>query len=949
MKNRIVIYSILFACILLTPGCRNIIEPPVQAPEGMGSFTLYIAGSGGQGRTILPNPADFTFVGYTLKFTRVGGASGTSSFYITVANSPVLMEAGSYTLEVTAYTAYTDAVNNKPAASGTLGTVGSPIVITAGGATPGTVTLKAISGTGSGTFSWDIGFPDGIIEAAMEIISLPAETTVKTINLLGATPPDTKTGSLSLASGQYSVIFTLKKDAGTRTVSWLETLHIYANMASSYENTFTDNYFLNNRYTVTYVSHDDVIYRQYGYFPGEAALRPDNPFRENYFFDDWYTASDGGSIWDFDTIISEDITLYARWSDYRRYVITLTSYYWYRATGGTLAPMPSANYLGNVIAAIEDDAAGIDCSIQFGNGTPLLLDTNSASIGGVDAWGKVTLLGSVTSSRAASYNATVGSYIYGTVYLYGNVSVDSYADIINTGDALSTSYRAICNNSTGTLTIYDGTVSCNNVEANGMAVSNVNTGEVIITEPAVITAGIGNETAGKITIMSGTFAGITNYSDGIVEILGGTGRGIRNNKNGKITISGTETLIESESTTSTAGVIMNMTDGVIEILGGTIRNTYTSASGLFNTIYNAPNGATTGTVDISGGTVIALTGRAIYNYGPGKITISGTETLVTSANSNASFGTIINIYGEIKILGGTVSNTYKGGNTGSAIFNSSTGTIDISGGTVKAETGMAIRNNSTGIIKISGTETLVTSVNTTSDSGTIYNNAGGEIKIFGGTVSNANTSINFSSAIFNNGTGNVDIGGGVINSLTGNAVCNYGTGIIKVSGTETLVTSAMGNSSHGTIYLSYNSTVTDTTLVILGGTVSNTAAGNAVYNVSTGAVEISGGLVIAREGYALRNTSTGLITLNNNGTLFAWGSAAADVANPVVSPEDDALIIAWDTANGSGSFTIGDTTGLFASPGAATVKWARDGTDSGISYSYNTNSGFIPITGATVQ
>ena len=47
---------------------------------------------------------------------------------------------------------------------------------------------------------------------------------------------------------------------------------------------------------------------------GDTADRPDNPSRSGYSFRGWYTAATGGNRFDFDTEITQDLTLYARWS-----------------------------------------------------------------------------------------------------------------------------------------------------------------------------------------------------------------------------------------------------------------------------------------------------------------------------------------------------------------------------------------------------------------------------------------------------------------------------------------------------------------------------------------------------------------------------------------------------------------------------------------------------------
>lgn len=47
---------------------------------------------------------------------------------------------------------------------------------------------------------------------------------------------------------------------------------------------------------------------------GETISAPTNPSRSGYSFSGWYTKATGGSKFDFDTVITGDVTLYAQWS-----------------------------------------------------------------------------------------------------------------------------------------------------------------------------------------------------------------------------------------------------------------------------------------------------------------------------------------------------------------------------------------------------------------------------------------------------------------------------------------------------------------------------------------------------------------------------------------------------------------------------------------------------------
>jgi hypothetical protein len=441
----------------------------------------------------------------------------------------------------------------------------------------------------------------------------------------------------------------------------------------------------------------------------------------------------------------------------------------------------------DVINAIRGDASGTVCIIHFGDGNTAL-DIGSSSVSfandGTNTWGLVELGGKITSS--------VSSTTSGTIAIADTVSVTSTADIANT--ATGTDGRAIYNNSTGTLTICDGTVSA----TTSRAVHNASTGAVNISGGTVSTTSspaVYNASTGAVNISGGTVSATTSSA-------------VYNASTGKITVSGTETIITSENISGSSGTIFIANNGSggdrLIIEGGTVKNTASNAAA--RAIYNNSTGALT----ISGGTVSATTGYAVYNYSTGKITVSGTETMITSESTN---GTIY-LYAEspLEITGGTVENTST--TTTSAIRNNYNGTVIISGGTVSAKTGYAVYST--------GNNAVVT------------------------------------------------ISGGTVSATTGCAVYNNQAGKITVSGTAK-VTSANTDAAQGTIFIASSGTAIVARLVIEGGTVENTSTttGNAIYNASTGAVNIIGGTVskAGTTGNAIYNNSTGVVTIDPAATI----------------------------------------------------------------------------------
>ena len=336
-----------------------------------------------------------------------------------------------------------------------------------------------------------------------------------------------------------------------------------------------------------------------------------------------------------------------------------------------------------------------------------------------------------------------------------------------------------------------------------------------------------NIPAGKTVEWIAEFTGST--TGGATQLINLTGAGIFAVSSGRI------------EQTGTGNVINNGLTGAMNVSGGTVRNTAATTAAI------VINNASTGTVNVSAGTVSAVTGTAI---------------------NNASTGTV-------NVSGGTVQNT--GANVLSRlIVNASTGAVNISGGTVSAGS-QAIRNISTGLITISNADasvpTLISSGNVNAEEGTIVLVSSGtttdpRLIITGGTVRNTGNSAN-ARAITNSSTGAVNISGGTVSATTGMAINNTSIGVITISQANesipTLITSANAIDNAGTVVLANSGSATAPRLIITGGTVRNTgnnANARAITNLSTGAVNISGGTIsVAALGTAINNASTGEVSV----------------------------------------------------------------------------------------
>jgi hypothetical protein len=392
----------------------------------------------------------------------------------------------------------------------------------------------------------------------------------------------------------------------------------------------------------------------------------------------------------------------------------------------------------DVIDAIRGDAAGKACIIHFGEEDGSdALDIGTASVSFANDGTNTWGLVELGGKITGSSTNTAVAGTSATIAIDGTVSVNSTAYIANT--TTDANAKAIYNNSTGALTISGGTIQADV----GIAVYNASTG--------------------------------------------------------KITVSGTETKITSANVTASSGTIIIANSGTdtaarLVIEGGTVENKNDTNS-------RAIRNASTGAVNITGGTVSATSGYAVYNNSTGAVTISGGTISATTSS------TVYNTTGTVSISGGTVSAT-----SGYAVNNYSTGAVTISGGTVSATSGRAVNNNSTGKITVSGTA-KVTSANNIDTFGTIFIASSGtataaRLEISGGTIENTSTAAN------------------------GNAIRNSSTGAITISG-GTVSTSA--------------------------------ASGKAIYNNTTGAVNITGGTVSAtgESGYSIYNNSTGVVTVTS--------------------------------------------------------------------------------------
>jgi uncharacterized repeat protein (TIGR02543 family) len=304
----------IVTCLLfIFSACQNPLSVPKteNIPSGKGSFSLSVNVT----RTILPTLDESKLAQYTLVFEpKSGGTKNETERSLDRLSDPVFLEPGTYSLVVTAYF---DTGKTKLAARGTLDSV----MISEGKSVAGTVTLKAITDSGTGSFTYTVIFPN-VKTATMNITPLKAASQGQDHSLSSG-----NTGTLALDSGYYNLVFTLNKNNGD-TLIWRELLHVYAGLESFFSMEFSDADFYKTMYVVTFNLNDTESPN-----PGTQTVLHGGhasdpaPTREGYAFGGWYSDSDFSTAYDFDTLVFSDITLYAKWIA-NEYTIT------YRDVGG---------------------------------------------------------------------------------------------------------------------------------------------------------------------------------------------------------------------------------------------------------------------------------------------------------------------------------------------------------------------------------------------------------------------------------------------------------------------------------------------------------------------------------------------------------------------------------------------------------------------------------------
>ena len=263
-----------------------------------GSFSIFIDEA--SPRTILPSNSDWSNFAGTFEISITETDSGVSQPSVTRnlgnLSDPIQLDAGTYTVTVTAF------IGSNPVARGSIN-----ITVNAGTPAAHIIRLRAISDAGTGTFSWNIAIP-AVDSGSMQITHIDGVPAAAEVVLTQGA----NSGTANLNSGYYYVVTVLTRSDHARIMR-RDVLHVYQNMTSVFTVEFPDAMFNSNLHNVIFDHGYGSLSESIPVIHGEKAVRPANPARTGHIFMDWYSDAAFTNKYDFDTLVSAGITLYARW------------------------------------------------------------------------------------------------------------------------------------------------------------------------------------------------------------------------------------------------------------------------------------------------------------------------------------------------------------------------------------------------------------------------------------------------------------------------------------------------------------------------------------------------------------------------------------------------------------------------------------------------------------
>jgi uncharacterized repeat protein (TIGR02543 family) len=639
-----------------------------------------------------------------------------------------------------------------------------------------------------------------------------------------------------------------------------------------------------------------------------GANMPPEPTRTDYAFDGWYTAKNGGgSALIADTIITSNLTVYAKWLEGVRYELTKnpddTTF-----ICNTNDLLPSGFSVGEgeqitVSFSIKTDTALTGFYVGIGDWN------NSASYsGGADGW----IASGLHNKKSVAADEQFHAYTWkmmasGSAPAGNNPLVFHFAIDGVSKDKVSVYVKNVSvTKSPGLSPDLSLAQSlewiANNAEENGAYTITLKNSESIAPQTLSysgknVSIALNGGSAERILILSST-GSLFTVNNGVTLTLGNnvTLQGRSDNGSSLVSVNtGGALTMESGSkvngNTAYDGGGIYVNGGVFTLNGGEIsgNSASTSASGYSAYSYGGGVYISTGTFTMNGGEIsgnsaaVSSSGGA-YSYGGGVYVSSGVFTL--------SGG---------KISGNSISSSYASSgytafSIGGGVYVSSNSTFTLSGGEISGNSTSASASYSgyayaygggvyaDGTFTQSGGEISDNSASASggansSSGGGVYVSSSGTLTLNGGEISGNSASSSYDS--YGGGVG-VDSGGTFMMSngeISGNTASYYGGGVYvngtfmmsggEISGnTATYYGGGVRVSSDGTFTLS-NGTISGNTAASYGGGVD--VYSNGTFTMSNGTIS---GNSAASYGGGVHVYTNGTFTKQSGGTIY--GSDAED-------------------------------------------------------------------------
>ena len=372
-------FIVSIAIFLLLTACNNPFSPPApDAPENGEAYVAIRMGNGDNARTLYPTVA---FNKYELQFTPRAGQTAMSPVTITGGNSAtVTLAHGSWTVTAIGYININGADEEAARGTGSLNVQA--------GSNRLTIELQPQKEEGTGILSYTIVYPT-VSTASLKILPLLDDTPIEEKDLT-----ESASGTITLDAGFYVLRLELKKADGGRIIK-MEVIHIYHGLtteASGAKYTFTDADF-SYIFDVTFEDADgNHLYTEavakgaLATDPGDLAVGVGEGLYLNFdpdSFEGW--TEDGTTLYDFDTPVTDDITLTAKWD------------------GGAPTPIP----LSGAGTIVNQAVAYVNSNASSGAYT-LFIDNDYTTAGGtLTANADLTIIG-LEEERTLQWNGTGG-------------------------------------------------------------------------------------------------------------------------------------------------------------------------------------------------------------------------------------------------------------------------------------------------------------------------------------------------------------------------------------------------------------------------------------------------------------------------------------------------------------------------------------------------------------